>query len=140
MIKTFRGKLISGNIQTIPLHSNDGKIGYRIVKFDCISTLPRTASTEAVTKIYSVSQTTTSATVDFSDQTLLGVNYYEESGGVGAVSPHTIIFDNTIVNQDIFVTYHGTGVTEINYYIELEQLSLDLNESTVATLQSIRNA
>ena len=44
-------------------------------------------------------------------------------------------------NQDIFVTC-DTGSTSgesCNYYIELEQIKLDLNENTVATLKDIRN-
>jgi len=139
MIKTFRGLITTGTIDTIALHTNDGSTGYRIVKFDCITKSPRTVSVEAVTKIYSVSQTTTDADIDFSDQTLLGVNYYEESGGVGAVSPLAIIFDKMVFNQDIYVTYHGTGSTQINYYIELELVKLDINENTVATLKDIRN-
>ena len=42
-----------------------------------------------------------------------------------------------IFNQDIYVTNYGSGA--MNYYIELEQIKLDLNENTVATLKDIRN-
>ena len=51
------------------------------------------------------------------------------------------IFDNMTFNQDIYVTYKDdeTAGKFINYYIELEQVKLDLNENTVATLKDIRN-
>ena len=54
--------------------------------------------------------------------------------------PGAVVFDNEIFNQDIYITHtdaHATG--ECNYYIELEQIKLDLNENTVATLKDIRN-
>ena len=51
-----------------------------------------------------------------------------------------IIFDKEIFNQDIYITSKTiTGSDEANYYIELEQVKLDLNENTVATLKDIRN-
>jgi len=50
------------------------------------------------------------------------------------------IFDNEIFNQDIFVTYTtGQGGQKINYYLELEQIRLNVDEATVATLKDIRN-
>ena len=44
-------------------------------------------------------------------------------------------------NQDIFLTssINGSAGLEMNYYLELEQVKLDLNQNTVATLKDIRN-
>jgi len=45
-----------------------------------------------------------------------------------------------VVNQDIYITHIDTnGAIPCNYYIELEQVKLDLSENTVATLKDIRN-
>ena len=50
-----------------------------------------------------------------------------------------IIFDNTTINQDMFITHFDASVGKpVNYYIELEQVKLDLNEATVATLKDMR--
>ena len=47
---------------------------------------------------------------------------------------------NEIFNQDIYITHVDSDASApINYYIELEQIKLDLNENTVATLKDIRN-
>jgi len=142
MIKTFRGLLADDSIETIALHTNDGKTGYRIVKFQLIPNKPGSSEAEHIVKIFKTIQTSTSSEIDFSDQTLLGAGYMnnDTAGADNAFVP-TVLFDNEIFNQDISITHrirNGTG--SINYYIELEQLSLDLNEATVATLQSIRNA
>ena len=53
----------------------------------------------------------------------------------------SIIFDNQVFNQDIFITYNDLQGSDakVNYYIELEQVKLDLGENTVATLKDIRN-
>ena len=140
-IKSFRGKIADSTTDTISLHTNNGSVGYRIVKFDIIPEAPITSDIEAVMKVESIHPTAYSNTVDFNDQTLLGVAVWW-GGQAGASNPQDWIqiFDNKIFNQDIFVSgvYSG-GTFTCNYYIELEQIKLDLNENTVATLKDIRN-
>jgi len=139
-IKTFRGLIADATIDTISLHTNDGSIGYRIKKFQLFPSDP-TADNENIVQIYSVPQTTTGTAVDFADQTLLGVAMWSNSSTSYLYSDDGIvIFDNMVFNQDIFVSHRSSqGGKAINYYIELEQVKLDLNENTVATLKDIRN-
>lgn len=140
MIKTFRGLMIDGAQDTIVLHTNDGSIGYRIKKFQLIGTAPGAELVEAVVKIYKVSQTTIDGAVDLSDNTLLGVGFMVSSTTEEWTSHNILIFDQEIFNQDIYITHFDASVGEgVNYYIELEQIKLDLNENTVATLKDIRN-
>jgi len=140
MIKTFRGLMADGAQDTIVLHTNDGAIGYRITKFQALSNYPRGAGPECVLKIYKVSQTTPGATdtIDFNDQTLLAALFYEGDPNNYYTNQTDVIFDREIFNQDIYVTCKVSDGT-MNYYIELEQVKLDLNENTVATLKDIRN-
>ena len=141
MIKTFRG-LIADLVQdTIVLHTNDGEMGYRIIKFQIFSNAPGTKESEHVVKIYKVSQTTIDGLVDFSDNTLLAAAYLETHAGAAYPdNPQNTIFEQEIFNQDIFVTHQDVNTGDAcNYYIELEQFKLDLSESTVATLKDIRN-
>ena len=142
-IKSFRGKLADGGQETIALHTTDGSTGYRIVKFQIIPYAPGTTDTENVVKIYKVEQSsvgTSTATINFSDQTLLAAAWSlnDASGQQGET---TIIFDQEVFNQDIYITYtdQRSSNTKCNYYIELETVKLDLNENTVATLKDIRN-
>jgi hypothetical protein len=146
MIKTFRGLIADGGQDTIVLHTNNGSTGYRVTKFQIFPNKPGLADYESVVKIYKIQQTTiptASAEVDFNDQTLLAVSYLVGTGT--SSSDHTIeqlhtIFDNEIINQDIYITHTAnTGSDACNYYIELEQVKLDLNQNTVATLKDIRN-
>jgi len=140
-IKSFRGLIADGAIDTITLHTNTGSIGYRIVKFEIITNTPGAGSDyESCLKIYKIPQTTADAVVDFSDNTLLGVAYVSgDSASVTAVQ-ETIIFDSEVFNQDIFITHSELSASQAcNYYLELEQVKLDLNENTVATLKDIRN-
>ena len=140
MIKTFRGLIANGAQDTIVLHTNDGATGYRLVKFQVMPNIPGAVDVEAILQIWKVSQTTVTLTVDFSDQTLLGVNYYQDYSGEAYPSSSDIIFDHEVFNQDIYITsQQGTGSAAMNYYIELEQIKLDMNENTVATLKDIRN-
>jgi len=140
-IKTFRGLMASATQDTIVLHTNDGSTGYRIVKFEIILNEPGGSSYESIVKIYKVEQSTIATVIDFSDTTLLAAAF--QAGNSNAtVYPVTqvVIFDGEIFNQDIYVTHATTGsVSPMNYIIELEQMPLDLNESTVATLKDIRN-
>ena len=140
MIKTFRGVMADGAQDTILLHTNDGSTGYRIVNFQLIGKTPGSMTVEAVIKVYKVLQTTIDGTVDFSDQTLLAAGYWVDNSGVSTPSWETIIFDKEIFNQDIYVTFFDASTSEnMNYYLELEQVKLDINSNTVATLKDMRN-
>jgi hypothetical protein len=144
--KSFRGMIDSslGNDaqDTISLHTNDGSIGYRIVKMQIFPNQPGAVDTEGTVKVFKVKQTAIDALVDFSNQTLLAAAYYTQNDGPNTTANTLIsIFDNEIFNQDITVVYDEISGTQqkMNYYIELEQIKLDLNENTVATLKDIRN-
>jgi len=140
MIKSFRAKMTNDTIDTISLHTNDGSVGYKIKKFQIIADSPGIAlAAEAVFKIYSIPQTTVDGLVDFSDQTLLGVGMWSSSTNSWD-SYETVIFDNMVFNQDIYITFTDEQGNEGgNYYLELEQVKLDLGENTVSTLKDIRN-
>ena len=144
-IKSFRGKLADDAIEQIFLHTNTGSTGYRIKKFQIMPGNPTADNMEATVKIYKIPQTAASNTIDFEDQTLLAAAYIENHDGTSAGFSNftnAVIFDNEIFNQDIFITMaagSGAGTDGVNYYFELEQIKLDLNENTVATLKDIRN-
>ena len=142
-IKSFKGRLADGGQNTIVLHTNDGTTGYKIVKFEILPVLPGTVTGEHVVQIFKIEQTTVPTvdpTIDFSDNTLLGSAIMGNGTNFQFSIPGAVVFDNEIFNQDIYVTHtdaHAAG--ECNYYLELEQIKLDLNENTVATLKDIRN-
>jgi len=139
-IKTFRGLMVSDTQDTIALHTNDGSMGYRIVKFQIFPN-NFNVTDEYNIKVFKISQTTNTTTFDFADNTLIAAAYFENGSGVGSEGSwhDTIVFDNEIFNQDIYVSAISQSGASCNYYIELEQVKLDLNESTVATLKDIRN-
>jgi hypothetical protein len=140
MIKTFRGLIADGAQDIIALHTNDGSTGYRIVNFQVIGVQPSALTQESTLKIYKVSQTAVTDTIDLSDNTLLAVAYSEGYAAATSNEPQVIIFDREIFNQDIYITHEDAGnAGGCNYYIELEQVKLDLGENTVATLKDIRN-
>jgi len=140
VIKSFRGLMLDNTQDTVVLHTNDGSTGYRIVKFQVVHE-SEADDLSATIKIFSISQTTQTAGIDFSDQTLLACSAYRSNKVDDGLVATTIIFDNRTINQDIYITYRDneTPGKKINYYIELEQVKLDLSESTVATLKDIRN-
>jgi len=140
-IKSFRAKIKHGAKDTISLHTNNGAIGYRIVKFELFSASPSTERTESTIKIYKVPQTAADGAVDFSDQTLLAAGFLANYEQAQYPLPVISIFDREIFNQDIYVTHDAGDAASVdcNYYIELEQVRLDTNENTVATLKDMRN-
>ena len=138
-IKSFRGRIKDGGIDTIVLHTNDGSTGYQIKKVQCVPADPGTTNTEHVFKIFKIPQTTATGSIDFSDQTLLA-SVYLSSRDDRYGGDNIIVFDNEIFNQDIYLTHEDTNnAGAVNYYIELEQVKLSLDENTVATLKDIRN-
>ena len=143
-IKSFRGLLAADAIETVVLHTIDGSTGYRIVKFELMPYVYGAGSgeLESIVKIYKIPQTTTTEYIDFSDNTLLAAAIINNDTNADQYpTVLTTVFDNEIFNQDIYVTHknqHGDAAA-VSYYFELEQMKLDLNENTVATLKDIRN-
>jgi len=139
-IVSFRGKIADGGQDTVVLHTLDGSTGYRIIKFQIMGNAPGTVNYEHIVKIYKTLQTAVDGLIDFSDNRLLASAYLEGSTSVTSTDGIVVVFDNEIFNQDIYITHSDVeAASACNYYIELEQMPLDLNENTVATLKDIRN-
>jgi len=140
-IRSFRGLMTDGDIDTIPLHTNDGSMGYKIVKFRIMGFEPGGDNYESIVKVYTILQTTATASIDFSDNTMAAAGFFTGDTTQQTMKEDSIVFDNQIFNQDIYITYNDLQGTDakINYYIELELVKLDLNENTMATLKDIRN-
>jgi len=140
---SFRGLLADGSTDKIQLQTIDGMKGYKITKFQLMPGNPTDDNIEVVVQIFKTA-TAAAATVkpNFSDNTLLAAAYIEDNAGDDNTF-HTdqVIFDNEVVNQNIFiVSSAATASTDgVNYYFELEQMMLDLNEATVATLKNLRS-
>ena len=139
-IKSFRGNLTDGEIETIRLTTNNGLTGYYIRKFELIAEQPMAVDQESVVQIFSVEQTTASAVIDFNNPLLLAAGQIANAtSGYYNTGYDQIIFDNVAINQDIYVTHkdnHGSGAC--NYDLDLEQVKLDNDEAAVATLKDIR--
>ena len=141
-IKTFRGQIPIGVQEKINLSTNDGLTGYRIKKFQILSSTPGVGDLEYIAQIYSTNKSSNVNTEpDFSNPNLLAVIYYQDDARPLYPESQSVIFDNEVINQDIFVnvTDAGGATTPCNFYIELEQIKLDLNESTYTTLKNIRS-
>ncbi len=139
MIKSFRGQIAHAEVETIRLSTNNGLTGYRIKKFQVMA-LDANEDVENTVALYSVDPgTPTSTAVNFDDPTLLGAAMIWANINQVYVHESMIIFDNTTFNQDIFVSnYHDGASKGLNYYLELEQVKLDVGEAAVATLKDMR--
>jgi len=140
MIKSYRGLIADGGQDTINLHTNDGKTGYKIVKMQLIGEQPGTTNIEATVKVFSVPQTTVTNNIDFSDNTLLAAGHHAKGNNTSEVVSDIVVFDNITFNQDIYVTAIDTQASEpVNYYIELEQVKLTEDQALVAIVKNLRN-
>ena len=138
---SYRGKLPVGEQDRIRLRTINGKVGYRITKFQVISTTPGGATSEMIGQIFKTDQTNNiTTTVDFSDSDLLAMAFYQDGSTIDNTQNMTVIFDNEKFNQDIFVNITDASGSTVpgNYYIELEAMSLTDLETTMLTLQSLR--
>ena len=143
-IKSFRGQLTNNEIRKIFLHTTTGSTGYRIKKMQIFTAKPGIGDVDHVVQLFTVEPTTASADVDFENQTLLGAAFLREDADAANITARMsdiAVFDNITFNQDIYVTLKNArdNAKDCNFYIELEQVKLDLNENTVATLKDIRN-
>ena len=142
MIKTFRGILADGGQDRIRLATKKGKIGYKIHKFQLAGDAPGQQSQESVVRLWKVKQSSVSTTavdVDFSDGNMLAYGYAVDHDNPAYPMSQTVIFDQEIFNQDVYITHTEMQSSRAcNYYLELEQVELSDNQSSMATLQSLR--
>ena len=139
VVKTFRGLLGHNTQDQIRLQTIKGKVGYKIIKFQAITTAPGATTAEVIVKAYKTSQTSIDAVIDFTDSDLLGVVFWSGRASSGWGAEDTIIFDNEIFNQDIYITAQDVDSNrDTNYYIELEVIPLTDHAAEYATLKDIR--
>ena len=143
MIKTFRGLLTDsdpGNQNRIRLSTIKGKVGYQIIKLQLMQDEPGEQHTESTVKIYKSKQTTINNNINFTDSDLLAAAYLAESDLHGEGFTSVTIFDNEIVNQDIYLTHQDTlAARDINYYLELKVIPLDDAGAEYTTLKDMRS-
>ena len=138
MIKSFRGLLADDTEERIRLSTPKGKVGYKIVKFQVMG-ISENVDYETAVQIFKKS-VTPSASVDFADADLLAAALYGDSTSTSTQGDSTVIFDNEIFNQDIFVSAKAlTGSTAINYYMELEVIPLSDQGAEYTTIKDIRS-
>ena len=119
------------------LSTNNGLTGYRILKFQ-VFPYDDTA-TESTFQVFSVDPAAITNTCNFNDPTILAALYFSAGGSQLYSENTTVVVDDKIINQDIFITLKGHNVASaLNYYIELEQVKLDVSEAAVATLKDMR--
>ena len=138
MNKTFKGLIADDTSVKIRLSTNDGLTGYKIVKFEIMPSKVGVAHQNAVVQIFTVDNNLTpSTTINFDNPTLLAAARYVDR--VNVEMSEATIFDNMVFNQDITIQYKDAdAATEINFYLEVEQMKLDLSEAAVATLKDMR--
>ena len=143
MIKSYRGLMAKDSQDRIYLATNTGRTGYRITKFQIMPENPYAAADkELIFKVWTQKQTSIDGVINFGDQTLIAAATYSDSDGSAApVTQYSesVIFDNEVINQDIYVTYvdkHGSQSG--NYYIELETVELSDTQAAQTTLKALR--
>ena len=133
---SYRGQLPVGKQQEINLKTNKGKIGYKIIKFQIMSETPGTHNIELIGQIFRKDQTgSISGEVNFDNDDLLAAAFINfPSGG------DYVIFDSSIINQNIFVTMIDASGNTVpgNYYIEVETMELSDVQATQLTLKNIK--
>ncbi len=143
MIKSFRGLLADGAMERIRLSTNDGLTGYKIKKFQLMPNAfgESTGELESTVKLMANKRATADAIVNFDDPQLLGAAIINaEAVADSYPTILTVVFDHVTINQDVFVSHKNlhADAGPVNFYLELEQIKLDLNEATVATLKDMR--
>jgi hypothetical protein len=134
-IKSFRGRIADGAQQLIRLSTRDGMQGYKINKFQLFPVVQDSAK-DSLVCIHSVEPAAVTTSADFDNPTLLGAAIL--FNGTYEIQS-TVVFDNVVFNQDIWITnYDSIGSNAMNFYLELEQVRLNENAQTVATLKDIR--
>tara|TARA_Y100001963_G_C6560512_1_gene344078 strand:- start:179 stop:613 length:435 start_codon:yes stop_codon:yes gene_type:complete len=135
-IKTFRGRLLNDTQERIYLAGGEADKGYRITKFQVMG-INENTDYEATVQIFKQKQTSFSDDVNFDDDTLLGAIVYSDSTSGGEFASQTIIFDQEVVNQDLYIAASGPTLNNpMNYYIEMEEVTMSKSEQAVVNFNA----
>jgi len=138
-IKSFRALLTDGDQIRIPLHHAGKGMGFKIKTLQVMpNDIDGSSNHECSVQIWKQKQLSLATDIDFNNSALIGAAYYVRSLNpsapyVALMSEQTVVFDNEVFNQDIFVVYKtGQGGQLINYYLELEEVKMtDAHEAVV---------
>ena len=136
--------MADGEIVEVNLKSKEGKLGYRIKRFELMFANV-TDSIKSVVKIYNTNPFVTTGTPDglinFEDQNLIAAGILSGKADQTQYPEDMVtVFDQETFNQNIFITHSEiAGNQPINVYLDLEQFTLNENEATYATLTSLRS-
>jgi hypothetical protein len=137
---TFRGSLGIGLQKKLKLSTIQGKVGYQITNFVILPERPGQDNPELIAKVFSKDQTgSITDQIDFGDSNLLAVALFHGSADSDPFG-NTTIFDNEIVNQDVYITVEdASGDTRPGqFYIEFKTVALTDIQSTQLTLKNLR--
>jgi len=128
--------MTDGDQIRIPLHRTEQ--GFRIHTLQVMpNDIDGSTSHECSVQVWKQKQTSLAIDIDFNQDALLGAAYYVRSSNpsspyVATISEQTVVFDREVINQDIFVAYKtGQSGQKINYYLELEEVSMNDSEAAV---------
>ena len=137
---SYKGQLPIDTEERISLATLNGKTGYRIKKFEIISSTPGVGDVEIVAKVMKDKDPNIGPTVNLTDSNYLAVIFYQDGASQVYPSQTELIFDNETFNQDIYINISSPNGSTIpfNYYLELESMALSDLEATMLTLKNIR--
>ena len=122
-VHSFRGLLADGGQDEINLERSTLNLAYRIIKFQVVGAAVGTSNYESVSQIWKEEQSSAVATIDFTNNDLLGIGIFTaEHGAHQFPEDMTIIFDNTLFSRNIYVTQQCLQSGSVNYYLELEEV------------------
>jgi hypothetical protein len=138
-IKSFRGMLANETQQRIHIAGGKDDIGYRIHKFVIMPNQSQN-DYEITAKIYANKQALPLVhgnQVDFNQDNLLAAAFTGLASGAYA-GAKTVVFDNEVFNQDIFIqSVDSAGSPQsLNYYLELEEVKMSNPEAAVVNYKA----
>ena len=110
--KSFKGIIAQDEVQKINLSNNDGKTGYRIIKFQVFPhDIDGSTSHEDLVQVWTSKLAADNATndADFTMGDMVAAAYYVRSSNpsapyVATIADDQVVVDNAVFNQDIYIS------------------------------------
>lgn len=136
-MKTFKGKIAHQGQDKVYLSGGEQGMGYRISRFQVIPKSPTDSSIEALMLIWKEKQLVLTDQVDFTNDSLIGVAFYNQDSTAANNISDIIIFDHEVVNQDLYITnIEGISSSDMNYFLELEEVKMSSGQQAVVNFSA----
>lgn len=130
-----RGKMGDNQVEKITLFDGRFDTGYRVIEFKMFTADPSQSNADGWGTLATEEDSAT-ALWDASNNAQIGWTGFHTTTFGSGYEPHIVIDKETTIIEDLYVYGNSAGGHDLNYYIELEKVSISDWQGALAMVRN----